>query len=180
MNRLKQIWHNEIQFILINYIIGNIPLWGLRKLFYRLFGMRIGAGSRIAMKCIILGPHNIVIGENNVINEFALLDGRSGLCIGNNNSISMYAKLYSGTHNSYSIEFEYVGKKCVIGDNTWIGTNAIIMPGSIIEDFSIIGANSLYKGNTIAGGIYQGVPATLIKNRELENKYIIKNQNLFR
>lgn len=148
MNRFKQIWHNEIQFILINYIIGNIPLWSLRKLFYKLFGMKIGKGTRIAMKCIILGPRNIVIGNNNVINEFVLLDGRSELYIGNNNSISMYSKFYSGTHNPYSNEFEYIGKKCKVENNTWIGTNTIVMPGSVVSDFSVIGDNSLYKGTS--------------------------------
>lgn len=179
-DRIYELIHDDIFFILINYIIAYIPFWTVRKCFYRMFGMKIGKKSRIAMRCVVLGPRGIEIGDGNVINEFVLLDGRSGLKIGNDNSISMYAKIYSGTHVTDSPTFEYKGLKTTIQDNCWIGTSAIIMPGSIISDFSVVGANSLYRGLTKEKGIYQGVPATLVRFRHIDEKYHFDYRSYFR
>lgn len=179
-DRIYEFIHDDIFFILINYFVAYIPFWTIRKWLYKLFGIKIGKNSRIAMKCVILGPKGIEIGDRNVINEFVLMDGRSGLKIGNDNSISMYAKIYSGTHITDSATFEYKGLKTVLEDNCWIGTSAIILPGSIVKDFSVISANSLYKGVTEEKGIYQGVPATFVRTRNLEEKYNLHYKSYFR
>ena len=155
--KLGNFIYDDMFYIIINYFVAYIPFWSVRKQLYRLFGMKIGKGSRIAMRCIILGRkgcHGIEIGEDNVINEYCLLDGRSGLKIGNSNSISMYAKLYSGTHRTNSETFEYIGRETIIANNTWIGTSAILLPGSVVNDFSVISANSLFNGKTERGGGY--------------------------
>ena len=179
-SRIRAFIYDDINFLILNYFVAYIPFWTLRKWLYRLFGMKIGKNSRIAMRCVILGPKGIEIGERNVINEFVLIDGRSGLKIGNDNSISMYAKIYSGTHITDSPNFEYKGLKTVIMDNVWIGTSAIILPGSIINDFSVISANSLYRGKTQERGIYQGVPAELIRLRNIDEKYQLHYKSYFR
>lgn len=188
--RLKDIKHkigcivyDDIFYIIINYFVAYIPCWTIRKLLYQCFGMVIGHGSRIAMRCVVMGQkgcHGIVIGENNVINEYCLLDGRSGLVLGNNNSISMYSKIYSGTHRLNSNSFEYIGRKTVVKNNIWIGTSAIILPGSTIEDFSVISANSLFNGNTKKNGVYMGVPAKYYKKRENFDYYSLNYRSYFR
>ena len=108
----SHIWsfiHNDVEYIVLNYFVAYIPLWTVRKILYSIFGMKIGKKSRIAMRVVVLNPRAIEIGERNVINEFVLLDGRSGLKIGSDNSISMYVKIYSGTHDSNSNTFAYRG-----------------------------------------------------------------------
>lgn len=59
----------------------------MQKIFYIMFGMKIGKGSRINMRCIIMNTWNIVIGNNSIINEYTLIDGRGGVIIGNNCSV---------------------------------------------------------------------------------------------
>ena len=133
-HRCGQILYDDIFYIILNYFVAYIPFWNIRKILYRLFGMEIGKNSRVAMRCIVMGQkgcHGICIGENNVINEYVLLDGRSGLLIGNNNSISMFAKIYTGTHKTHSNQFEYIGKRTFIGNNCWIGAAAVILPGGV-------------------------------------------------
>lgn len=163
---------DNLVYIFLNYFVAYIPAWFIRKFFYRLFGMSIGKKSRINQRVIIFNPKTIKIGNGCVINEYALLDGRSGLTIGNGNSISMYAKIYTGTHKSYSNTFEYLGKPTLIKDNCWIGTSAVIMPGSELADFTIISVNSVFKGKSTEKGIYMGIPAVKIKDREITNKYL--------
>lgn len=52
-----------------------------------------------------------------------------------------------------------------IGKNVWIGTRAIIFPGVIIGDYSIIGAGAVVTKSIPANSIAAGVPAKVIKKR---------------
>ena len=59
-----------------------------------------------------------------------------------------------------------------IGDNSFIGANVTILPGTIIENNVIIGAGSVVKGICLQNGIYAGNPARRIGTIEsLCNKY---------
>lgn len=51
-----------------------------------------------------------------------------------------------------------------IGSNVFIGANCVLLPGTIIEDNVVVGANSLVKGTLVANSIYVGSPCRLIKS----------------
>jgi maltose O-acetyltransferase len=173
-NFLKNIAY-DFGYIFTNYFIAYIPFWSIRKLLYKAEGMKIGRGSRINMRCIVMAPYRITIGSNTLINEFCVLDGRGKLNIGNDTSVSMYAKVYTATHKSYSESFEYITKQTVIKDNCWIGASAVVMPGSVIEDFTIISVNSVFKGESKCGEIWMGIPAKKVRKRQTMDKYKLKN-----
>ena len=59
---------------------------------------------------------------------------------------------------NYSIQYGAIE----IGNNVFIGSRSIILPGTYIEDDVIIGAGSLVTGKIISGGVYAGVPARRI------------------
>ena len=50
-----------------------------------------------------------------------------------------------------------------IGNNVWIGRGCIIMPGTVIADNVIIGANSVVKGQLETNSVYVGSPAVKIR-----------------
>ena len=52
-----------------------------------------------------------------------------------------------------------------IGNDVWIGTNAVIMPGVVINNGAVIGANAVVTKDVEAYGIYVGVPAKKINSR---------------
>lgn len=170
MKGIKSIF-GPIIYIFLNYIVANIPCWHIRKLFYLMFGMRIGNGSRLNMKVLVWNPWKIKIGENTIVNEYALLDGRGGLTIGNGCSIAMWAIVYSSSHYSDSVNFEYYTKPTVIGDCCWICARSIILPGSEIKDRSVIGANSVFKGITNEADIYSGNPCVFVRKRQVDDNY---------
>lgn len=61
------------------------------------------------------------------------------------------------------------GKKegpVVIGDDVWIGSRAVILPGVKIGNGSIIGAGAVVTHNVDPYSIVGGVPAKLIKKRK--------------
>lgn len=170
----------DIDYIFLNYFVANIPCWYIRKILYLLHGMKIGAHSRINMKCIVYAPWKISIGSNTIVNEYALLDGRGRLYIKDNVSISMYSMLYSASHYSWSSTFEYYTKETVVGSGCWIGAKAIVLPGSKLEENTIIGANSVIKGVTVANGIYCGNPAKYSSERQFKGNISINTVMFFK
>lgn len=55
-------------------------------------------------------------------------------------------------------------KPVIMEEFSNVGTNAIILPGSILRRGVLLSAGSLLKGDTQEWGVYKGNPATLVKN----------------
>lgn len=56
-----------------------------------------------------------------------------------------------------------IPQKIIIGNNVWIGLNAIILKGSIIGDNAIISAGSVVRGTVPANSIYSTQGNEIIK-----------------
>ncbi len=173
-------FRNDFRYLVLNHFVNHIPCWFIRKFLYKLFGLKIGKNSRIGINTIIVSPKRIKIGHNTIINEMCYLDGRGQLEIGNNSSISFRTTILTATHNANSNDFEYYEKKVVIGNNVWLGANAIVLDGSIINNYAVIGAGSVFKGTANENDIYIGNPAKKIKVRKIDNEYTINYRPFFR
>lgn len=183
MKKLRQkLYHiySDMGYIFLNYIVNSIPCWHIRKLFYKLAGMKIGEKSRIHMKAIVIMPKNIQIGERTIINERCFIDGRGGLTIGNDVSISVFSMIITGSHDKSSPTFAYRSGQIVIEDNVWLGSRVIILDNSTIRKFCVIGAGSVLKGVTSENSVYVGIPAKKICDRKLENMYHLTYNPYFR
>lgn len=53
-----------------------------------------------------------------------------------------------------------------IGNNVFIGTNSILLPGTTIGDNCVIGAGSVVKGSIPSNSVAAGVPAKVLKSIE--------------
>ena len=179
MLKTVKIFLCDADFILLNYFVANIPCWWIRKVFYLLHGMKLGKKCRINMKCIIYAPWKISIGDNTIINEHTLLDGRGRLNIGDNVSVSMFSIIYTASHYSWSSKFEYYTKETVIKSGCWIGARAIVNAGSIMNENSILSAGSVLSGETLKDTIYTGNPASAVKKRELDGELDMKTIMFF-
>lgn len=133
--------------------------------------MKIGRKSYIGVGTIVLFPWRIQIGARSVINENCHLDGRGGLNIGADVSISIYSKIITATHMVHSDSFDYVKNPVTIEDKTWIGTSAIVLDGSILKEGCVLGAGSVLKGETNPFGIYLGNPAEYKKDRGISENF---------
>lgn len=105
----------------MNYIISFFPIMCVRKLFYKLVGMKIEKHSYLNMRLYVLAPNNISIGSGTHINQSVFLDGRGGIEIGKNVSISHYVKIVTGSHDVQSAKFEGKFDKVRIDDNSFLG-----------------------------------------------------------
>lgn len=161
-----------LQFYLLNFIIAYLPSQGLRKIILKIYGMNIGTNCAIYGKFEIRNPWRISIGNNTSIGHRATLDGRGEICIGNNVNISSEVMIWTWQHDVNSQSFETKSAPVTIKDYSWISARAIILPGVTIAEGCVIAAGAVLTKNTESYGIYAGIPAKKIGER---NKTLIYN-----
>lgn len=155
----------------IIHLSGNIPLHHFRRFMYRLAGMRIGSGSTIHMYTRFYNPGNIMVGEDTIVGEKAVLDGRAPLIIGNHVDIASEVMIYNSQHDMNADDFaEHVDASVIIEDYVFIGPRAIILPGVTIGKGAVVAAGAVVTKDVPNYAIVVGIPAKQIgerKNKQL-------------
>lgn len=161
-----------IKLIFWNYFLRHLPGFWLRKFLFRMvLENKIPASSSLHVGLDVFYVSGIVIGEKSVVNKFAVLDGRGGLTIGNNVSISAYTRILTASHDPNTEDFEYVTKGVVIEDYVWIGVGALILPGVTLKKGCVVAAGSVVTKDVEAYHIVGGNPAKFIKERNRQLNY---------
>ncbi|GAL89119.1 acyltransferase [Jejuia pallidilutea] len=157
-----------------NHIINKIPFYFIRHLYYKsVLGIKIGTGSSVHMNTFV-NRTNIKIGTNSSINRNCYLDGRGGLFIGNNVSISPEVHLITASHDINSESFEYFEKSIKVDDFVWIGTRATILPGVNLKKGCVVASGSVVTKDVSSYDIVAGVPAKVIGKRNEKLNYNCK------
>jgi len=153
-----------------------------------------GKNVLISRKISIYSPENISIADNVRIDDFCILSG--SITMGSNIHISPYCVFYGSmgiemhdysgfsprcTVFSASDDFSgnylmspmndksktnVTGGKVLIKKYSQIGAGSIIMPSVVINEGVAVGAMSFVNKNLEEWGIYAGIPAKRIKERE--------------
>jgi acetyltransferase-like isoleucine patch superfamily enzyme len=112
----------------------------------------------------------IEIGDNCRVNG-AYIHAQKRIKIGKNCVIAAGVNIIdSNGHELYShnrTNGRDTAKKIMIGENVWIGLNAIILKNTHIGDNSVIAAGSVVKGHFPANSLIQGNPAVIVKQLEI-------------
>lgn len=162
-------------------LIGYVPIHRIRRLFYRVSGIKIGKGSTIHTCAKFYNPSNIKIGNDTIIGECAVLDGREKLIIGNHVSIASEVMIYNSEHNINNTDFLAIQEQVLIGDYVFIGPRVIILPGITIGKGAIIGAGAVVTKDIPPFAIAGGVPAKIIGERRNKTlKYKLGRASWFR
>ena len=157
-----------------NNIIAKIPVWWIRKRYYKFLRMQIGEGSEINMLQYIISPNHIRIGTYSHINQGCILDARSPILIGNNVSISHRVALMTGGHDFNHKNFAGVFKPIIIHDYVWIGVNATILQGVTIGEGAVVAAGAVVISDVPPYTVVGGVPARIITTRRTDLNYKCK------
>ncbi len=107
----------------------------------------IGDYTRIGIHCTLIGP----------------------VCIGNHVNLAQGITVTALNHifkdSSRRIDEQGVSTKpVVIGDDVWIGTNAVILPGVTIGSHCVVAAGAIVTKDIPDHTLVGGVPAKVIKN----------------
>lgn len=167
IRRLKTIFWEYINFKL--KIVGFIPSHYFRRFCYRLCGVKIGKGSTIHMQAVFYDPRNITIGNDTIIGEGAVLDGREKLTIGNHVDIASEVMIYNGEHDINDEKFKAVFAPVIIEDYVFIGPRSIILPGVTIRKGAVVGAGAVVTKDVEEFSVVGGVPAKEISERKIKD-----------
>ena len=139
---------------ILRWLVAHHPDNRTRIQFLRLTGIDPGQGTVINAGFVVSDDYEplLTIGE-----RVAISPNVTVICASSPNN-SMLAKL-PGFEHSYCRK-----EKVVIGDDSWIGAGAIILPGVTIGDHCVIGAGSVVSKSMPSRSVSKGVPARPTKS----------------
>ena len=168
----------------------------LSKIGFKSYGRNV----LLSRKASIYGAENIEIGNNVRIDDFTLISGNVKIgnwihiaaysalyagkyqivlddfvTISSRNIVYAESDDYSGVSLSTPFadgNFRHTyGEDVIFGKHVLLGTNCTILPGVNVKEGASVGAMSLVTHNLEAWGVYVGIPAKRIKER---NRDILK------
>jgi len=170
----------DFELFLVHLVSFHVPLHSVRKMVFRLTGVKIGKGSSIHMGCKFYYPGKITIGEDTIVGDRAVLDGRASLVIGDHVDIASEVMIYNSEHDTADEGFVAREEPVRIGDYVFIGPRAIILPGVTIGRGAVIGAGAVVTRDVGDYKVVGGVPAREIGERKNRNlNYRLGRARLF-
>lgn len=142
----------------------------LRSALYRLFGMRLGAGTLLLGKLELSGRPGLFdrleIGAGCVVNSPLFIDTNGGVRIGDGVSIGHHCVLVTSSHEPGPESFRagaLVCKPIVIESGVWLGACVTVLPGVTIGRGCVLAAGSVVAADLPPNKLAGGVPARVIK-----------------
>lgn len=162
---------------LMSYMGKPIFLMGLKN-FYFGKRTRIFPGARLESHNggIIEIQDNVSIGQN-----FHCISGENQkLVISKNTTISANVFISNIDHDyreigKHILEQNIIKKETTIGENSFIGFGAVILPGSKLGKQCIVGANSVVRGEYPDFSVLVGSPAKIVKKYNFDLNIWEKN-----
>jgi acetyltransferase-like isoleucine patch superfamily enzyme len=164
-------FRKAVIFVIANHVLDKLPIYRIRYWYLRrVCHYKIGRHTSISSTTFFTGDL-LEIGDHTIINRQCYLDGREGLYIGSNVSISNQAYIQTATHDFADPDFRYVPGPVRIGDYAWIGARATILPGVAIGQGAVVGAGAVVTQTVAPYSIVAGVPARVIGERPRNQRY---------
>lgn len=144
---------------------SRVPGCSHRRLILRAFGALIG--KRVVFKpgVRIKFPWRLEIGDDSWIGEDVWIDNLALVQIGANCCISQGVYICTGSHDWQMPTFDLIVKPVKIEDGAWLASRSIVGPGIIVGEGAVLSLGSVATSDLASWGIYQGVPAILVKHR---------------
>jgi acetyltransferase-like isoleucine patch superfamily enzyme len=173
-------WGLDFELFFLHLISLHVPIYTIRKIAFRVCGVKIGKGSVIHMGCKFFQPKGVIIGEDTIVGDRAFLDGRAPLKIGNHVDIASEVMIYNSEHDLNDPGFKAIQRAVELGDYIFIGPRAIILPGVKIGRGAVVAAGAVVANDVSDYQIVGGVPAKPIGERKNKNlKYRLGRARLF-
>ena len=132
----------------------------------RLFGAKLGPAVKIRKTVHVEIPWNLTVGEHSAVGDHAILYCLGPVMIGRYVTISQYAHLCAGTHDTHNRAMTLLRPPITIGDDAWIAADAFVGPGVTVGARTVLGARSSAFKDLPPDVIAVGNPAKAIKPRE--------------
>lgn len=97
----------------------------------------------------------VEIGDNCFCNDNCSINAKKKITIGEHVILGPGVQIFDHDHDfrSDDVVENFVSEEIKIGNDVWIGANAIILKGSVIGDGCVIAAGTIVKGNIPEGSM---------------------------
>lgn len=130
-----------------------------------------GTNVRLRMPVTIYQPERLRLGSFVEIGENVILRAGGGLTIGNRVLIAAGAAIVTAGHPISLPRWSKVELAPVtIGDDVWIGVNAVVLPGVSVGNGVVVAAGAVVTENVPPNVVVGGVPARILRNVELKTE----------
>jgi maltose O-acetyltransferase len=156
-----------------NHLVAHFPSYRFRHAWYRrVLGLSLARSCGVHMGCFVWfnSPGQIrrdesCIGARTRINRDCCLDVRGPLLIGHDVSVSPEVMILTGHHRHDRPGFDFEVQPVVIEDHVWIGSRAIILPGTSLGRGAVVAAGAVVSGRVAPRTVVAGVPARPVRTR---------------
>lgn len=115
--------------------------------------------------------YNIHVGENFYANFDCVVLDVCRVEIGRNCQLGPGVHIYTATHPldaDERIKGPEYGKPVTVGDNVWIGGQAVLNPGVTVGDNAVVASGAVVTEDVPDNVVVQGNPATVVKELETD------------
>ena len=131
--------------------------------------IEMGEDAKIREQVYVGGPQlpesAFILGSRTIVLQMAFINPTTPVTIGDDTGIGGHCLIF--THGAwlnqldgYPVTYEPV----TLGKSVWLPWRVFVMPGTVIGDGSVIGANSLVSGNIPERSLAVGSPAKVIRS----------------
>ena len=146
-------------------------------------GFKYCAGNVVLEKRVTVAfPENFSVEEYVYIGPDAVIHALGGVSIKRGAVIGPRLIVHTANHtfkNAMSIPYDetFDKREVTIGENVWIGSDVILLPGARIGEGCIIGAGSVVSGEIPPMSIAVGNPVKVIKQRDQDHYMRLKGED---
>ena len=151
------------------FVRSRLPGSAHRRWLLRLFGATVAPNVVIKPGVRVKFPWRLSIGHHTWLGEDAWIDNIDQVEIGDNCCVSQGAYLCTGSHDVSSPTFNLVTKPIIIRNGVWIAARAVVGPGVIVGEGTVLALGSVATRSLDSWSIYRGSPAKLVRPRYLKD-----------
>jgi putative colanic acid biosynthesis acetyltransferase WcaF len=157
------------------------PRWALhgwRRFLLRVFGARIGNGCRIDPTCKIWAPWNLVMGDYCALAADVDCYNVAPISLGSKVTISQRSFLCTASHDITSLLRPLFSLPIHIESHVWVAAEVMVHPGVKLGEGCVVGARAMVLKDVPTWSVVAGTPATVIANREVSDKHLLKTHQV--
>lgn len=143
-------------------------------MYRRFLRLDLAPTAKIHKGLEVRSGRNVRIGPGTVIGQDALLDGRQGICLGENVNLSGEVAIFTLQHDVSSPDFSAIGGPVTVGDRAWLSFRTTILPGVTIGEGAVVAAGAVVTKDVPAYTIVAGIPAKVIASRPHDLTYDLR------
>ncbi len=138
-----------------------------RRSLLRLFGARIGRGSRIYPSAWVLAPWHLVMGDASCLGRHATCHSVGRVTLGDHATVCQHGYLCAASRDIEDPRFPLIPAPITIGHSAWIATGAFVGPGVVVGEGAVVGARACAFSEVPPWTVVVGNPARILKPRRL-------------